>query len=177
MLLATVTGGPEITFTAAALACAAGGFLLWNWAPARIFLGDVGSGFLGYAFAVIALASEVGGGPPLLAWLLLLGVFVFDATATLLRRMRRRERWFRAHRTHAYQRLVQAGTSHAALALAVAAANVGLLLLALVGVQRTSILPLLLVLAYAILLGIFLAIERRAPMPLRRSQPEPESLP
>lgn len=176
-LLATVAGAPGIAFTAAALACASGGFLLWNWAPARIFLGDVGSGFLGYAFAVIALASEVGGGPPLLAWLLLLAVFVFDATATLLRRVRRRERWFAAHRTHAYQRLVQAGMSHAAVALAVAATNAGLLVLALMGVRRASILPLLLMLGYAVLLGTFLAIERRAPMPLRKSHPEPESRP
>jgi Fuc2NAc and GlcNAc transferase len=112
-----------------AVAFAALGFLRWNWAPAGIFMGDVGSGFLGYVFAVIAIWSENTAGPPVLAWGVLAMVFVFDATVTLVRRALRRERLAEAHRTHAYQRLVQAGWSHAGVSGAVLGINLALIAL------------------------------------------------
>lgn len=96
----------------AAIAGASAGFLIWNWSPARIFMGDVGSGSLGFFFATLAIASEVRVGVPLLAWVVLLGVFVFDTTATLVRRVGRGEKWYSAHRSHAYQRATQQGFSH-----------------------------------------------------------------
>lgn len=102
----------------------AAGFLVWNWAPAKIFMGDVGSGFLGFVFAVLAVASENSGGLPLLIWVLLLGIFVVDATATLVRRKKRGERCTEAHRTHAYQLAVQAGYSHAQVAARVIVINI-----------------------------------------------------
>jgi Fuc2NAc and GlcNAc transferase len=95
------------------IAVASAGFLVWNWAPARIFMGDVGSSVLGYLFAGLAVASENAGAVPMLVWVLLLGVFVVDATLTLVRRALDREAVFNAHRKHAYQRAVQAGWSHA----------------------------------------------------------------
>lgn len=102
----------------------AAGFLVWNWAPAKVFMGDVGSGFLGFAFAVLAVASENSGGLPLLTWVLLLGVFVVDATATLVRRKRRGERCTEAHRTHAYQLAVQAGYAHEQVVIRVIVINI-----------------------------------------------------
>ena len=79
------------------------GFLRWNWPPAKIFMGDVGSGFLGLVLA--ALSLEAGWAEPRLfwAWAILLGVFVVDATVTLVRRTARGDRFYEAHRTHAYQ--------------------------------------------------------------------------
>jgi Fuc2NAc and GlcNAc transferase len=109
---------------ATAGACAA--FLRWNWAPARLFMGDVGSGALGFLFAVLAIAGEHTGALPALAMALLLAVFVIDATATLLHRVLRGERWLQAHRSHAYQLAVTAGVSHSTVSIAVAAINVTL---------------------------------------------------
>lgn len=104
---------PELSLVTASIAGASLGFLMWNWSPARIFMGDVGSGLLGFLFAALALLSERGGGPPAVVWVLFGGVFFFDATVTLLRRTARGERWYAAHKSHAYQRLVQSGWSHA----------------------------------------------------------------
>jgi Fuc2NAc and GlcNAc transferase len=89
--------------TPAVVAGAAIGFLIWNWPPARIFMGDVGSGFVGLLLA--ALSLDAGWVAPRLfwAWAILLGVFVVDATVTLIRRTARGDRFYQAHRTHAYQ--------------------------------------------------------------------------
>ncbi|HXI21891.1 MAG TPA: glycosyltransferase family 4 protein [Gemmatimonadales bacterium] len=111
-LLLTRDGSPGLAGVSATTAGAALGFLAWNWSPARIFMGDVGSGPLGFLFATIGVASDRGGDSPLPVWLLLLGLFVFDATVTLVRRMVRGDRWYAAHRLHAYQRAVQSGWSH-----------------------------------------------------------------
>jgi Fuc2NAc and GlcNAc transferase len=111
-VLSAAAGAAALAWFAAVLAASCAGFLRWNLPPARVFMGDVGSGFLGYVFAVLALYSESSGGPALLVWLLLLGVFLVDATATLLRRLINGEPWYEAHRSHAYQRAVQLGYSH-----------------------------------------------------------------
>jgi len=120
------SGNAELGLVALLIAGAAAGFVIWNWSPARIFMGDVGSGLLGFLFAVLALASEGSGALPVLAWILLLGVFGFDATVTLLWRMWRGEHWYQAHRTHAYQRAIQRGWSHAQVARAVVLLDLGL---------------------------------------------------
>lgn len=114
-------GGDDGSIAAAALAGAAGGFVLWNLPPARIFLGDVGSGYLGFAVAALAL---VGG--RLDPWLLLVAVlchvtFIVDATATLLRRMIGGDAWHQPHRSHAYQRIAHARRSHGTATLLVLA--------------------------------------------------------
>lgn len=121
-------GAPGLAMMSALLAAACGGFLRWNWSPAKIFMGDIGSGLLGYCFAVLALAGENSGSLPVLVWLLLLGVFMMDATFTLMRRVMRGERWYTAHRGHAYQRLVQLGYPHYRVSLGVAGLNLLLLL-------------------------------------------------
>lgn len=81
------------------------GFLLLNWPPAKIFMGDVGSTWLAFMVFALALLSVQAGWLSYAVWLVLAAVFVTDATVTLLTRMLRGERWHEAHRSHAYQRL------------------------------------------------------------------------
>jgi Fuc2NAc and GlcNAc transferase len=155
---------PALAAVAVIVAGAATGFLPVNWSPARIFMGDVGSGFLGYSFAVLALASENSGSMPALLWLLLIGVFFLDATLTLFRRIFRGERWYAAHRSHAYQRSVQAGWSHRRVAAAVLLLNAGLGALAwLVGRDRSLLLPALAAGLLALAVA-YVAVERKHPM-------------
>lgn len=90
------------TFAAACL-----GFLLWNWPPARIFMGDVGSGYLGFVIAVLAIARDREDPAAPWPWLILGGVFFVDASVTLAHRAMRGERLHEAHRTHAYQWLAR----------------------------------------------------------------------
>ena len=107
---------PLIVNLSLLLAAGSLGFLLHNWPPAGIFLGDVGSAFLGYSFAVLPLLALREDGPlasasPILG-LLLLWPFVFDTALTFLRRLRRGENVLAPHRSHLYQRLIIAGYSH-----------------------------------------------------------------
>lgn len=81
------------------------GFIQLNWAPARIFMGDVGSTFLGYMLGMLSVMTVFSGSLNLWVWLILPGVFWVDATYTLFRRMFRGDRWYQAHQSHAYQRV------------------------------------------------------------------------
>jgi len=87
------------------------GFLVWNWHKAKIFMGDVGSTLLGYTVAIFSLYYQ-NNGVSLFVWVILFGLFWFDATLTLIRRYKNHEKLSQAHRKHAYQRLVQSGFSH-----------------------------------------------------------------
>lgn len=95
------------------------GFLFYNWAPARIFMGDVGSAFLGFTFAVLPLlaafteAKDYSLFQMLACGALLVWPFVADGAYTFLHRLVRRENIFQPHRSHLYQRLVITGLSHA----------------------------------------------------------------
>ncbi len=108
---------------AVAFAGCVGGFLAWNWPPAKIFMGDAGSGFLGLMVALLALWS--GQSTPLLfwAWFILVGCFMVDATTTLIRRVRRGEKFFEAHRAHAYQYASRRAGRHLPVTLACGAIN------------------------------------------------------
>ncbi len=119
-----MAGNVGLAVTAWLLAATCAGFLIWNWPPARIFMGDVGSGLIGFIFAVLALASEQSGAAPLLIWALLLMLFVGDSTLTLLNRMIKGEKWYTAHRSHGYQRLTQRGCSHRSVTLCFIGINV-----------------------------------------------------
>jgi Fuc2NAc and GlcNAc transferase len=110
------------------LAAATAGFLLWNWPPAKIFLGDVGSGYLGYMIAVLALAAGHDNPVAIWVWLILGGAFFADATATLARRVLRRERVYEAHRSHAYQWLARRWGSHRKVTVALLVVNLAWLL-------------------------------------------------
>ncbi|HUL19618.1 MAG TPA: glycosyltransferase family 4 protein [Steroidobacteraceae bacterium] len=106
-VLAAVAGHGAIAAVAWVLAWASAGFLCWNWPPARIFMGDVGSSYLGYAIALLALGDVQSQPAAVWVWLILGGVFFVDATVTLVRRWLRRERVSQAHRQHAYQWLAR----------------------------------------------------------------------
>ncbi|HEY9010081.1 MAG TPA: hypothetical protein VIN06_03610 [Devosia sp.] len=95
-----------------ATAAAGAAFLILNWAPAKIFMGDAGSTFLGFIIAFFALATVALGWLSIWQWLILGALFVTDASVTLVRRLQLKERLFEAHRRHAYQRLSRRWTSH-----------------------------------------------------------------
>jgi Fuc2NAc and GlcNAc transferase len=98
-----------VAFSLAAVCLA---FLFWNRPPARLFMGDVGSVLLGGMIAWLALVGVVRGAISVWLSLMVCAVFVVDASLTLLARVRRGERWYTAHRQHAYQRLINAGWGH-----------------------------------------------------------------
>jgi Fuc2NAc and GlcNAc transferase len=162
--LLLVVGHTGLATVAFAIAATSGGFLAWNWRPAKIFLGDAGSGFLGYLLGVLALASEQEGALPLLVWLLLLAVFIFDATVTLFRRVLTGEKWYVAHRSHAYQRAVQAGWRHDQVSTAVLLMTAGLAGLACLAVRYPVWLPLAVLSGLGALAGVYVIIERLRPM-------------
>lgn len=85
------------------LAMTVAGFLYWNFPPARIFMGDAGSGFLGIILGALSIQAAWAGSEYFFAWLILLGVFVVDATFTLIRRLVRGDKVYEAHRSHGYQ--------------------------------------------------------------------------
>jgi Fuc2NAc and GlcNAc transferase len=115
--------GSAVTAASLALGCASLGFLAWNWPPAKIFMGDVGSVYLGYAIAVLALSSSRSSSTAVWVWLILGGAFFVDATVTLLRRVLSGAPAGQAHRTHAYQRLARQH-GHGKVTLAVWLLNV-----------------------------------------------------
>ena len=111
-----------------------------------------------------AVASERPGGVPLLAWALVLAPFFVDATATLLRRVARGERWYAAHRSHAYQRAVQAGHSHARVSAAVMAIAAAQVPLAFVVVLAPRAAVAAAAVGAALAVGAYLLVERIRPM-------------
>ena len=116
----------DMNFSAAAivLAASAFGFLLYNWSPAKIFMGDVGSGYLGIVIGGLSLMAAKQQHELLWVWIILLAVFVSDATITLIRRLLRKQKPHVAHRSHAYQHLAIRFNSHAKVSLIVLAINV-----------------------------------------------------
>lgn len=113
---------------ALAMSGAFAGFLLWNRPPASIFMGDSGSMVLGGSVAALALIGAASGAVSVWVSLIIASLFVVDATATLLARVIQGERWYTAHRQHAYQRLIQAGWSHGRVLALYGAINLGVVL-------------------------------------------------
>lgn len=125
-LFAWAGGNTSIAGMCFVVAAAATGFLVFNWPPAKIFMGDVGSGFLGITLGGLAFAlsleTEV-----VFPWLILFGVFFVDASLTLLIRMAGRQKWYEAHCSHAYQHAARRW-GHLRVTLAVSVINIGWLL-------------------------------------------------
>jgi Fuc2NAc and GlcNAc transferase len=153
-----------LALVSAALAGAGAGFLIWNRMPARIFMGDVGSGFLGFAFATIALAAHKTAAISANVWVILLLVFIVDATATLLRRIFHGEPWHVAHRLHAYQRLVQSGRSHSQVVVYVAILDLLLAALAIVVFMQPGLTWPALIVGILLVTAGYLIVERRLGM-------------
>lgn len=116
LVIGAVNNSEVIGLLSIALTCASLGFLIHNWPPAKIFMGDAGSAFLGFSFAAMPFLAkkENVAAVDSLVWLaaFLLWMFVFDSAVTVVRRMIRGERFWHAHRSHLYQRLVINGYSH-----------------------------------------------------------------
>ena len=127
---------PLVSALGALLATTSLGFLFHNWPPARIFMGDAGSAFLGYSFACLAIISLEKNSTMALAGVLIVWPFVFDTTFTFFRRLINRENVFAAHRSHLYQRLVISGLSHQTVTLLYAGLDILGVLLALLVVLR-----------------------------------------
>lgn len=122
-LLLWLTGHAQSTWPLGLLLAAVCGFLLWNFPPAKIFMGDAGSGFLGMLLGVFSIQAATIDPVFLWAWFILLGVFIVDATLTLVRRLLRGVRVYEAHRSHAYQHATQRLGRHLPVTLAVALIN------------------------------------------------------
>lgn len=111
-ILGWIGGQPLVGITGLLIAAVSLGFLGHNWPPARIFMGDVGSAFLGFSFAALTVLASQSNPVFILAGIALVWPFVFDAILTFTRRLVRGEKVWAAHRSHLYQRLVISGLSH-----------------------------------------------------------------
>ncbi len=106
------------------LAAAVAGFLMWNFPPAKIFMGDAGSGFLGIILAALSLQAAWVEPQLFWSWIILLGVFIVDATMTLLHRLLRHEKVYEAHRSHAYQFAARHYKAHKPVSLTIGLINI-----------------------------------------------------
>lgn len=100
------------------------GFTIWNFPKARIFMGDSGSAFLGYLFSLYVIYSQTIDTNLVAAWLILLGIFICDATLTLFSRILRGGKFYQPHKTHAYQILASHFRSHSKATLSVIGVNI-----------------------------------------------------
>jgi Fuc2NAc and GlcNAc transferase len=157
-------GAQNYAYLAWVLVAAVAGFLVWNWPPARIFMGDGGSGFLGFLIANFALMGQIWWDIPILLWGIVCSIFWFDATITLVRRILAGERWYAAHRSHAYQRLHQAGWSHHKILLVVSALNILLLAAALWASANRETIPWVFLATLIFLSMVYWTVERLQPM-------------
>lgn len=117
-------GQPQLVWTPLVFSMAVAGFLYWNFPPARIFMGDAGSGFIGIMLGAFSLQASVVSPQLLWAWLIMLGVFIVDATFTLIRRLLRGDKVYEAHRSHAYQFASRQFGQHRPVTLTVACINI-----------------------------------------------------
>lgn len=118
-----LSGHQELSWVVWVLATSVAGFLCWNFPPARIFMGDAGSGFLGLTVGLLAIIAATKVPELLWCWLILLGVFIVDASWTLMRRLLRGEKIYEAHRSHAYQYASRQYGNHKTVVYAVLAIN------------------------------------------------------
>lgn len=164
--LAWMAGSPSFMAMSFIIAAAAGGFLLFNFPPARIFMGDTGSSVLGFLAGAFILWADHLGLFPFWVGLLVFSPFVVDASVTLLRRLISGERVWVAHKTHYYQRLVQLGWGHRKTTLV----EYGLMLLSAIGAVLAAqsprsiqwVLIAFFVALYSVAAVIIAAMEKRA---------------
>ena len=125
VLLLVIGSNDQIVGLLSAILMAAGaGFLIWNWPPAQIFMGDVGSSFIGYALGVIALLSMHHEILTVWTWFILLGVFVVDSMVTLGYRYIGGDNWYEGHACHAYQNAAKSFKSHGKVTITVLVINI-----------------------------------------------------
>ena len=138
------------------------GFLCWNWDKAKIFMGDVGSTFLGYTLIMLMIYYNKTSQFNLINGLILSSVFWFDATYTLYKRFRNKEKLSTAHRKHAYQRIVQHGFSHQKTVLVAMLINCGLMaLIYLTTIYNNEFILLTFIINILVLFFIYKAVDRK----------------
>lgn len=162
-LLYCLVGQPGGALLPVVLACAVAGFLVWNFPPAKIFMGDAGSGFLGIMLAALSIQAAWVQPQLFFSWLILLGVFIVDATLTLLIRLCRGQKVYQAHRSHGYQHAAIRYRSHFRVTMAVLAINCVWLFPLAYGVASkalTGVLGVLIAYTPLILLAVWLRAGR-----------------
>jgi UDP-N-acetylmuramyl pentapeptide phosphotransferase/UDP-N-acetylglucosamine-1-phosphate transferase len=163
-LLVFIAGASVIAELLWALCALLLGFLVWNKPKAKIFMGDVGSASLGLVVLLSGYIAQKYAHVPIVLWFMLYGVFLFDATITLIRRLLRKERLYEAHKKHAYQRLQQAGWSHGQVLLGLITINILIFFITLCAFYLTAYTYFLLLIELILLVAIYLAIEKKKPM-------------
>lgn len=162
-VVGTLQGNPLIGAAGALVAASALGFLPFNLPRARLFMGDVGSTFLGFTLGALALLGNLGVGGarlPFAVGVIALAPFLFDAGVTLARRLLRGERWFEPHRTHYYQRLVRAGRTHGQVSALYAVLGAIAAVAAVASAQGERAWTIGLVAAFLPMLGVVAAVWR-----------------
>lgn len=139
------------------------GFLIWNWPKARIFMGDVGSTQLGFIIVVLGIYFHNEHKLSFIYLIILSAPFWFDATLTLIRRWRNKEKLSQAHKKHIYQRLVQSGFSHLKTDILLSFVNLIFILLVFISIKFNMLQILLLLLSILILYLIALYADKRKP--------------
>lgn len=158
LVFAILAAHTSLQLVAVLLIGATLGFLIWNWPPAKIFMGDVGSGFLGITLGIYAYWAMVDGVVSLWSWVIIFGVFIVDATFTLIRRIIQRRKWYEAHRSHAYQHAARRW-GHLRVTVAVSLLNVMWLLpIAYISNIHREFGPILTVLAFLPLVVLVLLL-------------------
>jgi Fuc2NAc and GlcNAc transferase len=150
-----ITHEPSLIVVPALIAGSSAGFLCSNWAPANVFMGDVGSAFVGYSFASVSVIAASSSPRLAAAGIMAVWPFVFDTAFTLLQRMRRGERIWEAHRSHLYQRSIAHGAGHAAVAIeyaAAAAVTLAAAILWVAGIDERGVVAV----AFAAAVGVWL---------------------
>lgn len=159
---ASLAGGCDFAAIAWAIAAAAGGFLAFNFPPARIFMGDVGSIPLGFLAAAMGVAGWEKKLWPIWFPLVVFAPFIVDASVTLFRRMFRGERVWEAHRQHYYQRLILSGWTHRRTALAEYAVMLACAVMALIAAKQPIAGQSILIFALALSLVVMMwMVDRR----------------
>ncbi len=157
-------GGVHFAMIAWILSASIAGFLVWNFPPSSIFMGDVGSYFLGYLVILFAIIGEKWYGVPALIWFILYGLFITDATVTLIRRIIAGEKFYEAHKLHSFQRLHQSGWSQRQILMGVISINFVLGCIAIFTLLHPQVLIPAIFVSYLFLGVIYYAIERAVPM-------------
>jgi Fuc2NAc and GlcNAc transferase len=160
-------GGAYFIFTGNLLGLllisAVGGFLIWNWPKAKIFMGDVGSTLSGFIIAIFIIYFQNSYQISVITSLILTSVFWFDATVTIIRRFLNKENLSEAHRKHAFQRIVQAGFSHDRTVVYSIGLNFICFGLAYCSIIWSSLFLLFFILDISIISFVYIYIEKKKP--------------
>lgn len=158
-LISYMHGSKDLAIVYLVISYSLAGFLIFNWSPAKVFMGDCGAYFLGYVFGSLALISKLYYDSSLYVHLIIFGMLIMDATWTLLRRLFRLEKLYEAHRLHGFQKLMDKGWGHARISsLYILITVLWLFPMAIFSMNYSGLSFLFLVVAYVPLLAMMLFI-------------------